>query len=89
MDENDVKHAMNSVMEDMGRAAREGRSRRFTGKRPAKGVKVEIGEVTLEPGNTMKGTGGASADVEVDPVKEAGMTHEEMEELSSQLSIER
>jgi hypothetical protein len=42
-----MQHAMRAVMEDMGRAAREGRSRRFTGK--PKGVEVTMGDVTLEP----------------------------------------
>lgn len=42
-----TKHAMRAVLEDMGRAAREGRARRFTGpskKKPA--VNLEIGEIT-------------------------------------------
>lgn len=81
MENDDMKHAMHSVLEDMGRAAREGRARRFT-KRPAKGVEVTMGELTLEPT-------GAKADVEVDPVKEAGMTDDEMSELTSQLELQR
>lgn len=78
---NETHHAMKNVLEDMGRAAREGRARRFT-KRPAKGVDVTVGDVTLEPSKD-----GASA--EVDPVKEAGMTPAEMAEMLGELDVQR
>lgn len=76
----DMKGPMKSILDGMGRAAREGRARRFT-KRPAKGVDVSVGEVTLDP---------TGADVEVDPVKQTpDMSDDEMNELASELSVQR
>lgn len=77
----EMHHAMKSVLEDMGRAAREGRARRFT-KRPAKGVEVSMGEVTMEPASP-------GSDVEVDPVKAHAMSEEEERELLSGLEVQR
>lgn len=77
-----LKHAMSAVMEDMGRAAREGRARRFTGPRKKKGdVEVTLGEITLDPSKGGEG----KADVEVDPVYEPG----ELEELQNSLEVQR
>jgi hypothetical protein len=41
--------AMTSVLESMGRAARQGRSQRYESKLKKKDPTLEIGEVTLEP----------------------------------------
>jgi len=41
----DPKSAMDAVMQRMGRAAREGKARRFSKQSPV----LEVGEVTLEP----------------------------------------
>ncbi len=80
-----MKTAMASVLEGMGRAAREGRARRYT-KRPAKGVDVTMGEVELKP--TPPNYGGL-ADVEVDPVKTADLSDNDMDDLASELQVER
>lgn len=74
-------HAMKSVLDDMGRAAREGRARRFQKSR--KPVEVTLGEVTLEPHKAN------AADREVDPVLEDGMSHDEMDELQNELTVQR
>lgn len=39
---------MHKVLADMGRAANEGRARRFA-KRPIKGVEVAVGDLSMEP----------------------------------------
>lgn len=80
-----MKKAMDSVLEGMGRAAREGRARRFT-KRPAKGVDVTMGDVTLEP--TPPNYGGL-ADVEVDPVKEDSISDADVDDLAKELAVQR
>lgn len=74
--------AMKSVLEGMGRAAREGRARRFSRKKPSnRGVDVEIGEVTLTPD-------GAAMDVEPDATAH-GMSDDEMRELQGELGVQR
>ena len=75
MDKN-THQAMSAVLEGMGRAAREGRARRFT-KRPGKGVEVQVGEIELEP---MPG-----ADRPVDPAMSDG----DMDELARDLEVQR
>lgn len=80
MEKDDVHKAFGTVLEDMGRAAREGRARRFTAKRPGKGVEVSVGEVELQPSK------GGSADREVDPV---AMSEDEEGELLRSLDVQR
>lgn len=76
-----MKTAMHAVLEDMGRAAREGKARRFTKTKPGHAARegITMGEVTLEPHE-------GQADVEVDPVKEQNITDDEMDQL---LTVER
>lgn len=72
--------AMKEVLGSMGRAAREGRARRFV-KRPGNGAELSFGELELTPDS------GPKADVEVDPVKQ-DMSDEEMTELMAGMEIQ-
>ena len=86
MDPKTMHHAMRSVMEDMGRAAREGKARRFT-KKP---LEVTMGEVTLSPHHDAAAEREEETGESVDPVKQAHaigdttMSQQEMDELSVQ-----
>lgn len=52
------KHPMNAVLEDMGRAAREGRARHYRARMRPHGVDVALGEATLEPTHSVDVTVG-------------------------------
>lgn len=71
-----MKHAMGAVLEGMGRAAREGKARRFM-KKP---VEVSVGGMTIEPTSEARREHGM-ADQEVDPLKQSDMSDDEMAEL--------
>lgn len=84
-----MKHAMSSVLESMGRAAREGKARRYN--KNAHPVEVQMGEVTLEPTSEAKrehAMMGAHADQEVDPLK-TDASDEEMAEMMKDLEVQR
>ena len=77
----DPKSAMDAVMQRMGRAAREGKARRFSKQSPV----LEVGEVTLEPKaeggmGELRGAG-AKADSPMDPLKEHGMSEQDFDDL--------
>lgn len=84
-----VKHAMHLVTQDMGRAAREGRARRFTGRPGKKGVELTMGELTLEPTAEAKHEHAMMGEhePEADSMKEHApeMSPDEMDELVSGL----
>lgn len=68
MDKNTTQHAMKSVLEDMGRAAREGRARRFV-QRPGKGVEVSMGELSLEPNKGIASPESGISEAEMDELE--------------------
>lgn len=83
----DPKHkmmhgAMSAVLEDMGRAAREGRARRFTPK--SKPVEDLIGPHGEHLGNHLQKS---DMDVEVDPVKK-DTSPEEIDALLKDMEVE-
>lgn len=77
----DAMHAaMKSVLEDMGRAAREGKARRFSKRGKNRGVEVKVGEVSLSPNSDMDVAPDSTAD---------GMSADELRELESELQVQR
>lgn len=96
--EDDMHGAMAAVLDDMGKAARERKARRFTGsKRPMhKGVEVKMGEVTLEPTNVshqphLKLPDGMTKPMDIDPDEsgEHGMSSADMDDLARDLEVQR
>ena len=93
MDE--MNHAMKKVLENMGRAAREGKARRYSGKKP---VEVTMGEVTLEPRHDAAaereeetgemGPKGVKADQMVDPLHHS-ISDEDMADMMKDLEVQR
>ncbi len=82
------KNAMAAVLEDMGRAARERKARRYTSKPPRekKDVEVRVGEVSFEP--HVEGTAKVM-DIDPDEHGSAGMSSADMDELTRDLDIQR
>jgi hypothetical protein len=79
-----AKHAMAAVLEDMGRAARERRARRFT-KKPA----AEPPTVPHQPHLKLPDVMTAPMDVDPDAHDEHGMSSADVDDLARELDVQR